>query len=168
MTNNSMNFVRLKKDDIANCEIFRDLMHSYTDELEEHNSKDTPKEIIEKWINSIIDKLDESGRYIELCYANNDLIGFLFGKVDQPHHKGYEKIGYGYIMEFFVLKQHRRKKYGSLMFLRLQELFKNDGINKLYLTADPITGVPFWESLGFTRTDEILPENNLYIYEKIN
>lgn len=165
---NNLKFINLEKNNINLCNQFKELMWIYTSELEDHIRQNTPKEVIEKWIDSIINKLGDSDRHLELCYDNNTLIGFIFGKVDHPDHKGYIKIGYGYVMEFFVLKQFRRRKYGTQMFLRLEQLFKKDGINKIYLTADPVTGVPFWEALGFKKTGEILPENNLYIYEKIN
>jgi len=37
---------------------------------------------------------------------------------------------------------------------------------QMYLTADPVTGRPFWEAIGFANTGECSPENQLFIYEK--
>lgn len=105
-------------------------------------------------------------RHLELCYVENNLIGFLYGKIDHPEHKGYIKVGYGYIMEFYVLPEYRRKGYGRQMYAHLEELLKNDGAKKLYLTSDPVTGKPFWESLGFVYSGEKSPENSQDIYEK--
>ncbi|MBO5648817.1 MAG: hypothetical protein J6S76_02775, partial [Clostridia bacterium] len=49
---------------------------------------------------------------------------------------------------------------------RLERLFHIDGAEMMYLTADPVTGKPFWESMGFVNVNEKSPENQLYIYEK--
>ena len=52
------------------------------------------------------------------------------------------------------------------MYLRLEELFRQDGVKWMYLTADPVTGKPFWKSMGFVNTGEISTENKFHIYEK--
>lgn len=108
----------------------------------------------------------DDDRHLELCYDGDTLIGFLYGKIDRPEHRGFIKVGYGYIMEFFVLPDYRRKGYGKRMYEHLENLLKADGAKKLYLTSDPVTGKPFWEALGFTYTSEKSPENNQDIYEK--
>ena len=69
-------------------------------------------------------------------------------------------------MEFYVKPEFRRKGYGTAMFKRIQMLFADHGVKRMYLTADPITGKPFWESLGFVNTSERSPENGQEIYEK--
>ena len=45
----------------------------------------------------------DADRHLELCYDGDSLIGFLYGKIDHPDHKGYIKAGYGYIMEFYEI-----------------------------------------------------------------
>ena len=35
-----------------------------------------------------------------------------------------------------------------------------------HLTADPVTGAPFWSKLGFAPTGEKSPENKLDFFEK--
>lgn len=69
-------------------------------------------------------------------------------------------------MEFYVKPDHRRNGYGRMMFRHLEQLFRLDGAEMMYLTADPVTGKPFWEALGFQKTIEKSPENQLDIYEK--
>ena len=135
-------------------------------ELDSHHDNYFPPEVQQKWIQSIIDKLWPADRHLELCYDNDTLIGFLYGKVDHEDHRSFIKPGYGYIMEFYVLPEHRRKGYGKMMYLRLENHFRCDGVKNIYLTADPITGKPFWEAVGFTHNGEISPENHLEIYEK--
>ena len=94
------------------------------------------------------------------------LIGFIYAKVDHEDHLGFIKPGYGFIMEFYVIPQYRRKGYGTLMFQHIQEMFKRHGVKRMYLTADPVTGEPFWEALGFIYFEEVSPENGQKIYEK--
>ncbi len=163
---NRLTFVQLYAEDKENCAIFKQLMWQYTKELDEHQNQITTIDFIEKWIKSIIQIQGDNDRHLELCYDDKMLIGFLYGKIDHPEHKGFIKVGYGYIMEFFVLPEHRRKGYGKEMFLHLEKLFKQNGAKRIYLTSDPITGNPFWESLGFLNTGEKSPENNQEIYEK--
>lgn len=163
---NRLTFVQLYAEDKENCATFEQLMWQYNKELDEHQSRITPIDFIEKWIKSIIQIQGDNDRHLELCYDDKTLIGFLYGKIDRPEHKGFIKVGYGYIMEFFVLPEHRRNGYGKEMFLHLEKLFRQDGAKRMYLTSDPITGNPFWESLGFVNTGERSSENDQEIYEK--
>lgn len=145
---------------------FEKLVILYGTELDSHQNRNTPKEILSKWANSMINIQGDADRHLELCYDGDSLIGFLYGKIDHPDHKGYIKVGYGYIMEFYVLPEFRRNGYGKQMYSHLEELMKNDGADKLYLTSDPVTGKPFWEYLGFKYTRDKSPENNQEIFEK--
>ena len=163
---NRLNFVQLYAENEDNCAAFEQLMWQYAKELDRHQGRATPDDVTAKWIQSIIQIQGDSDRHLELCYNDKTLIGFLYGKIDRPEHRGFIKAGYGYIMEFFVLPEFRRKGYGKEMYLRLKTLFMKDGAKQIYLTSDPVTGKPFWESLGFVNTGERSPENGLEIYEK--
>ncbi|MBQ8794165.1 MAG: GNAT family N-acetyltransferase [Clostridia bacterium] len=163
---NRLTYVKLDPQNEKHCIEFEQLMRLYAKELDSHNNRETPDEVIAKWIDSIIKMQGDYDRHLKLCYDNETLIGFLYGKIDKPEHKGYKKIGYGYIMEFFVLLEYRRKGYGREMFYHLQTVFANDGASRMYLTADGVTGKPFWRSLGFVATGELSPENSQMIYEK--
>lgn len=163
---NRLTYVKPDPQNKKHCTEFTNLMRLYAKELDSHNNRKTPDEVITKWIDSIIKMQGDYDRHLKICYDDETLIGFLYGKVDKPEHKGYKKIGYGYIMEFFVLPEYRRKGYGKEMFYHLQKLFVDDGVSRVYLTADGVTGKPFWQLLGFVATGEISPENNQEIYEK--
>lgn len=138
----------------------------YGAELDSHQNRNTPKEILSKWANSMISIQFDADRHLELCYDDDSLIGFLYGKIDHPDHKGYIKVGYGYIMEFYVLPEFRRKGYGKQMYSHLENLLIADGAKGLYLTSDPITGKPFWLACGYKSTGEYSSENNQEIFEK--
>ncbi len=145
---------------------FHRLMLMYSRELDEHQDRSTDSEILNKWTDSMIAKQHDSGRCLKLCCAGGGVIGFLFGKIDSEQDKGFKKPGYGYVMEFYVLPEYRNSGYGRKMFRHLEGFFRSNGVKRMYLTADPVTGKPFWEALGFVSTGERSPENKLNIYEK--
>lgn len=163
---NQIKYVQLSADNKEECAVFEKMMAAYVKELDEHGHDPMPEGFLQKWIKSILSMQGPSDRHLELCYDGETLIGFLYGKIDHEDHKGFIKPGYGYIMEFYVKPEYRRRGYGRAMYRRLEWLFTNDGADKMYLTADPVTGRPFWEAMGFSATGERSPENKMEIYEK--
>lgn len=163
---NRLTFVPLSAENKDACAAFEKLAWQYIRELDEHQNRTTPTDSIAKWFKSMMQMQDDHDRHLELCYAGEALIGFLYGKIERPGHKGFIQAGYGYIMEFFVLPEYRRNGYGKEMYARLEKLFRQGGAKQIYLTCDPVTGKPFWESLGFKNTGKKSPENHLEIYEK--
>lgn len=163
---NQIKYVQLSADNKEECAVFENLMSDYVKELDEHGHKPMPEGFLQKWVDSIIEIQGQPDRHLELCYALGEPVGFLYGKVDREGQRGFIKPGWGYIMEFYVKPEHRRKGYGRAMFRRIERLFADDGAAMMYLTADPVTGRPFWEAMGFAATGKCSPENNLEIYEK--
>ena len=163
-----LTFVPLDTEKDAHIQEFERLMRLYCRELDEHDGTTTLQSFLTRWIDSIIhlQAQAETDRHLELCFLDDEPVGFLYGKVDHPHHRGFIKPSYGYIMEFFVLPAHRRQRIGRTMYERLERLFEQDGVQRMYLTADPVTGLPFWEAMGFKRTGEVSPENSQEILEK--
>ncbi len=150
------------------AELFLGLMRDYAKELDEHQNRSTDPATLEKWTNSIIRKSEqESFRILRLCYVEGETVGFLYATIDQPDDKGYHRTGHGYIMEFYVLPEHRRKGYGRIMFSHIEQFFRERGVTQMYLTADPVTGKPFWSALGFTSKGEFSPDNGQEIFEKV-
>ena len=152
---------------LKDSEYFYRLMQMYARELDDHQNRKTNPDALRSWTYRIVEKQNNEKRpiYLKFCCVRSTVIGFFYGDTDKPDDKGFAKPGYGCIMEFYVLPEYRRQGYGKKMFLYLLNMFRKDGIKKLYLTADPITGKPFWEALGFTATGEICPDNNQSVYE---
>lgn len=163
---NELKFVQVTKGNERQHHLFLSLMIPYNKELDSHRNRETPLDFIQKVTQGMINMQGPHDRHLELFYERDTLIGFFYCKVDHLGHKGFIKPEYGYIMEFYVIPELRRKGYGKLMFERIESLFRSHGALRMYLTADPVTGKPFWEALGFQRTGEISPENKLDIYEK--
>lgn len=145
---------------------FTELMQQYAKELDEHQNRNTDSEVLKRWTDSIVKRQYDKGRCLKLCCHESETIGFLYGKIDQPDDRGFIRVGFGNIMEFYILPEHRRKGYGKAMHQHLESFFRKNGVNRMYLTADPVTGKPFWEAMGFISTGEISPENKQEIYEK--
>lgn len=76
---------------------FERLVLLYGAELDNHQNRTTPEEILSKWANSMITVQGDTDRHLELCYDGDILICFIYSKIDRPEHKGYIKVGYGYI-----------------------------------------------------------------------
>lgn len=161
-----LKFIQLQKDNDEHCKLFENLMIPYMKELDEHKNRVTPEDFVFKFTRSILKMQGPYDRHLELCYDNEKLIGFHYGKVDHENHKGFIKPGYGYIMEFYVKPEFRNKGYGKAMFERIEDLFASHGTKRMYLTADPVTGRPFWEAMGFKNTSDVSPENGQLIFEK--
>lgn len=161
-----LKFIQLQKDNEEHYKLFESLMIPYNKELDAHRNRVTPEDFILKITRGMLRMQGPHDRHLELCYENDELVGFLYGKVDHENHKGFIKPGYGYIMEFYVLPECRRKGFGHAMFNRLYGHFASHGTKTMYLTADPVTGKPFWEVMGFADTGILSPENGMPIYEK--
>lgn len=146
--------------------LLENIMLPYCHELDSNVGRKTPEETLKKFIASIVSMSENKDRFVELCYLGEDLIGFAYGKIDREKHRGYVRPGWGYVMEFYVKPEYRRKGYGKEIYKHLENIFMLNGVCNVWLTADPITGEPFWSAVGFNNSGERSPENNLYIYEK--
>ena len=146
--------------------LLESIMLPYCRELDSNVGRETPEETLKKIIASIVSMSEEKDRFVELCCLGEHLIGFAYGKIDREEHRGYVRPGWGYVMEFYVKLEYRRNGYGGEIYKHLENIFKSNGVSNIWLTADPITGVPFWSAVDFTNSGEKSPENNLYIYEK--
>ncbi len=159
----TLNFISIN-DEYRN--IFHDLMQQYAKELDGHQNRNTLPDILRKWTDSIIQKQHDKGRYLKLCLIGNEPIGFLYGKIDRADDKGYKQVGDGCIMEFYVLPRYRRMGYGRQMFSNIEGFFISEQATGMYLTADPVTGKPFWRAMGFTATGILSPDNGQEIFIK--
>ena len=125
-----LKFLCVTQDNAQLCADFSALMFPYSEELDEDLDEKLPAEILQKWIDSILQMQGDSDRHLELCYDGDALIGFLYGKVDHPEHRGYIKPGYGYIMEFYVRPEFRRKGYGTKLYRRFPSLSHHGDQNR--------------------------------------
>ena len=140
-------FEQVNKDNIAQFEALCSLVIPYFHEIDSHyaDREKLPDDVIIKYVQSMISKQGDLDRHLEICTINNNVIGFYHAKVDHIGHTGYIKPEYGFIMEFYIIPEYRRKGIGALMYQRIVSLFMNHDVKSIYLTTDPVTGKPFWE-----------------------
>ena len=162
---NGLKFVTVKDKRKYN-KLLESIMLPYCRELDSNVGRETPDATLKKFIASIVSMSEDKDRFVELCYLGEDLIGFAYGKIDREEHRGYVRPNWGYVMEFYVKPEYRRNGYGKEIYNHLENTFKSHGVSNIWLTADPVTGEPFWSAVDFTNSGEKSPENNLYIYEK--
>ena len=162
---NEIKFVTVKNKR-KHHKLLESIMLPYCRELDSNVGRETLEEHLKRFIASIVCMSKEKDRFVELCYLGKALIGFAYGKIDHEDHRGYVRPGWGYVMEFYIKPEYRRNGYGRENYKHLENIFKSKGVSNIWLTADPVTGEPFWSAVGFTNSGEKSPENNLYIYEK--
>ena len=161
-----LTFIQVSPANPELCQQFKKIMTGYILEINTHDTNPLPEKYIPKVIQSLLSLQGPHDRHLELCFFENQPIGFLSGKIDHPEHRGFIKPGYAYIMDFYILPQYRRKGYATSMLSHMEKLFSSHRAKRIWLTADPVTGKPFWEAVGFINTGTQSPENNYDIYEK--
>lgn len=158
MKNNmkQIEFVLVKKHSSDNCLDFMRLGYEYMKET----ASDYSLQMHEKFLNSILNKQSENNRWLILLKVGNVPVGFVHAKIDKD-----ERIDWGYIMEFYINPSYRRNGLGTHLYNFIKQKFISRGIKNVWLTADKITGEPFWFSIGFMDTGELV--NGLKIIERI-
>ncbi len=146
---------------------FSDLMRRYGPEISAHTERPLTDDMLSGWTQSILRLSASPDRILEIALDGDTPIGFLYGKIDREGDRGYIRPDWGYIMEFYVIPERRREGLGRLMAQRLEAFYAKKGITHLYLTADPVTGKPFWAAAGYRATGEVSPENGQEFFEKL-
>ena len=141
---------------------------AYFNELYESNDdeKPTSDEIIHDLNRRINIQVNRPNMHFELFFCDDVLVGFANFAIDKGGIAELIDKGFGFVMEFYIAPQFRRKGYGKLFYNHIEETLKNDGTKNIYLTSDTVTGIPFWIAMGFDDGGKIDPDNGLPIYIK--
>ena len=151
---NSINveYVRINRGNPSFCADFMNLGYEYMKEV----APDKSLEIHDKFLNSILNRQSEKERWLIGLKVNKKMAGFAHFKIDRN-----ERIGWGYILEFYIMPEFRNKGLGRKLYSFIKQEFDTYGVKDIWLTADKVNGEPFWFSLGFVDTGET--ENELKI-----
>lgn len=160
-----MDYIILRKNDLLYFEPLYKLMAEYIEETDLHRNIVTPKELVSKITKSMIDKLDEN-RFLQILFSEDEPIAFCYAKIDRTGDRGIIRPNWGYIMEFFVKNTYRRRGVGKELANKCEQFFREKGISNIWLTADAVTGIPFWLANDYSDTGEVSAENNLKIFTK--
>ena len=111
--------------------------------------KNLPSEERERFLNSILARQGEPDRWLLLLKHENEYAGFAHFKVDRE-----ERVGWGSILEFYVVPAKRKMGLGRKFFNVIIEMLRARGVKDVWLLADSSSEL-FWHSLGFKQTGEI-------------
>lgn len=148
----NVEYVRINRENPISCTDFMNLGYEYMKEV----APDESLEIYNKFLNSILNRLTEKERWLIGIKINNTMVGFAHFKIDKS-----ERIGWGYILEFYIIPSSRRMGFGKRLYNIIRQEFTSYQVKDIWLTADKLNGEPFWFSLGFIDTEET--ENGLKI-----
>jgi GNAT superfamily N-acetyltransferase len=152
-------------------DLYKDILPlwlAYFNELREGEDNEKPTE--GETIHDLNRRINIQGRrpdmHFELFYCDDIPVGFANFAIDTGGISGLIEKGYGFVMEFYIAPEFRRKGYGQLFYEHIEKTLINDGTQNIYLTSDTVTGVPFWVAMGFSESGKIDPDNNLPIFIK--
>ena len=74
--------------------------------------------------------------------------------------------GYGAVLDYCVAPPFRRKGFATEMNRQMERMFLGWGIANVFLTPDPVTGEPFWRSVGYSDSLLTDPDNKMPIWVK--
>jgi GNAT superfamily N-acetyltransferase len=145
-------FIIINKNSSDSYSDFLCLGYGYMQET----AADYSLEIHEKFLNSILNKQREKNRWLILLKVNEVPVGFVHAKIDED-----ELVDWGYILEFYITPIFRRKGLGTNLYNFIKQKFIDSGAKNIWLTADKITGEPFWFSIGFVDTGKLENEQKV-------
>ncbi|MCL2509344.1 MAG: GNAT family N-acetyltransferase [Oscillospiraceae bacterium] len=111
------------------------------------------------------EKTPKTGFYV--LYFERQIIGFSFFGLSGGIKAVDIPPDYGMIMEFYIAPPFRRKGFATEMNNRIEELFRSWGVSNVFLTPDPVTGRPFWQSIGYEDSLKADPDDQRPIYIKV-
>ena len=167
---NTIHFIQIQKENNIHIEDAKTLWLPFSAELKKHKTEHID---VEQVTDNLMKRIGIQGlrdtMHFELMYINDDCIGICNFAIDLGGVKGLIDKGYGYIMGLYIVPEKRKLGFGRMFFQHIEHVLREDGANNIYLTPDEVTGLPFWESLGFINSHLIDPDEKLPIYiKKIN
>jgi N-acetylglutamate synthase-like GNAT family acetyltransferase len=102
----------------------------------------------ERFLQSILTRQGETDRWLLLLKYEKEHLGFVHMKIDKD-----ERVGWGFILEFYIIPTKRRLGWGHKLFSLSLEILRERGVRHIWLLTSP-RSESFWHSLGFRRTGE--------------
>ena len=99
-------------------------------------------------------------------YFEGRIVGFAFFGLSGGIQTAGIPPAYGTVLNYCIAPAFRRRGFAREMNRRMEEIFLGWGITDVFLTPDPVTGVPFWRSVGYADSGKQDPANKMPIYVK--
>ena len=144
--------VRVMKGDEGLTEAFLEMGDDYM--------ASEPPELRDRFLRSIVDLQVEEERWLNLLRVDAGFIGFVHMKVDTT-----DRPGWGWMMEFYIRPEHRRRGHGTRLYERSEEILVDRGIKDIWLTSNP-EAIPFWRAVGYAETGEKADFNDYQVMVK--
>ena len=144
--------VRVVKGDEGLASVFLEMGEDYM--------SSEPPELRGRFLRSVLDLQMEEERWLLLLRLGAEFIGFTHMKVDKT-----DRPGWGWMMEFYIRPEHRRRGHGRRLYEGCEEILVNRGIRDLWLTSNP-EAIPFWEAVGYSLTGEKAEFNDYQVMVK--
>ena len=107
----------------------------------------------------ILKQVLENKVFMSLCFNNNKVIGFSIFQIDNQNSDWEKFSGYGFIREFYILSNQRRKGYGNKLAQHTIKSLFSKGAKNIYLDTDK-DAKDFWIKCGFLSTGKFDKDNS--------
>ena len=130
-------------------------------EMGQDYMSDTPKEKRDMFLQSMVDLQRQPYRWLLLYEVDSEPLGFAHIRY------GGDRPSWGWILEFYIKPEMRRKGYGTKLYNRCERILSNEGASSYWLTTNPEAST-FWRSLGYRKTGVIADYNDYEVMEKLS
>lgn len=166
-TMDDLKFIQIRKDDADQFEICKTLWIPFIQEVNSHDGK---KQTAEQILDGLKKRISIQGlrkdMHFEIAYWENIPVGISMFAIDLGTVYGLLESGYGTVMGFYIRPECRRQGLGSAFWNHIEATLYADGATKFYICPDSVTGIPFWQHLGFVDSGKVDPDDKKPIYIK--
>jgi len=106
-------------------------------------------DIHQRFLQSILRRQGEPDRWLAMFMLGDQVFGFAHFKIDKD-----ERPGSGYILEFYVVPERRRRGLGQECLSLITNILTVAGCKTVWL-ASHSTAEAFWRACGFRETEEL-------------
>jgi GNAT superfamily N-acetyltransferase len=160
-------FIQIYKDD---TELYQELLPKWIDYMKEIDDGGQDSDFEEYIIKDLKLRVKNQGTrkdmHFELFYLDDAFIGFAQFAIVHGTLYGLAEAGNGFILEFYIVPEYRRKGYGKFLHNHIEETLIREGAKYICLTAYLASGEPFWVAMGYNDSGKADNDNNLPVYMK--
>lgn len=160
-----LKFVQLEKGNEEQFKAAESVWLPFIRELNEHDNEYEDDAQITEGLRS---RIGIQGRrkdmHFEMLIVDGRVIGISMFAINPGSLYGLLEPGYGTVMGFYIVSEHRRKGYGRAFYNHIRDVLIKDGATDMFVGPDPVTGVPFWKAMGFTDSGKIDPDDKKPVY----
>lgn len=160
-----LTYVQICKENETHFKIASSLWVPFIKEVNKHDGTiQTDEQILDGLKKRIAIQGLRKDMHFKIAFLNEIPIGIAMFAVDLGTVYGLLEKGYGTVMGFYIHPKYRRKGFGKEFWKHIEKTLYKDGASKFYICPDAVTGIPFWERLGFKNSGKLDPDDKKTIY----